>query len=58
MQNSVEKRIAVTKTGKVRHRSPALGHSRANKNATQLRRKRGLRALASHKNTLAQYLHN
>ncbi len=39
-QNSVRKRIRITKTGKIRRRAMALGHSRSNKRTTQMKRKK------------------
>ena len=42
---SVQKRIRVTRSGKVMRRAMALGHSRANKNSTQMKRKKGARGL-------------
>ncbi|MGC9611044.1 MAG: hypothetical protein ABSE68_02380 [Minisyncoccia bacterium] len=40
MQKSVSKRIKIKKSGKVLHRAPTLGHSRANKNTYQMQRKK------------------
>lgn len=38
-RKSIRDRIKVTKSGKVRRRAMALGHSRGNKSSKQMRRK-------------------
>jgi len=45
MQKSVSKRIKIKKSGKIMHRSTSLGHSRANKNTVQMKRKKNERHL-------------
>ncbi len=45
MQKSVSKRIKIKKSGKILRRATALGHSRANKNTVQMKRKKNGRDL-------------
>ncbi len=42
---SVSKRVKVKKSGKILRRSTSLGHSRANKNTVQMKRKKNERDL-------------
>ncbi|MBI2278801.1 MAG: 50S ribosomal protein L35 [Candidatus Brennerbacteria bacterium] len=44
-RKSVRNRIKITKRGKVMRRAMALSHSRGNKSATQLQRKKRARGL-------------
>lgn len=55
-RKSVRDRIRVTKRGKVLRRPMTLGHSRANKSATQLRRKGRSRGLDDGKKIIKKYL--
>ncbi|MCL4399740.1 hypothetical protein M1506_00480 [Patescibacteria group bacterium] len=45
MKKSISSRVKITKSGKVVRRAMALGHSRANKRTTQIKRKKGARIL-------------
>ncbi len=53
---SVQKRVRITKSGKVLRRAPALGHARGNKNTTQLKRKKNARGLNLPMEKIKQYL--
>ena len=46
MKKSISKRIRITKSGKIIRRAMSLGHSRANKRTTQIKRKKGARSLS------------
>lgn len=52
MKKSISKRVKITKTGKILRRAMSLGHSRANKSTTQMKRKKGQRSLAIHVNKI------
>jgi len=55
MKKSISKRIKVKKSGKVLHRANALGHSRANKNTRQMKRKKNERNLYIKAKEIKQY---
>lgn len=56
MKDSISNRIKVTKTGKIRRRAMALGHSRANKRRIELRRKKGARGLNLPRKMIKNYI--
>ncbi len=56
MKNSVSKRIRITKTGKLMRRAMVLGHSRANKSTTQMKRKKVMRGLAVQKSFIKAFV--
>lgn len=45
MKKSVKSRIKITRSGKIKRRAMALGHSRANKRSIQMLRKKSFRNL-------------
>jgi len=45
MKKTISKRLRITSTGKVIRRAMGLGHNRARKSSTQLRRKANMRVL-------------
>jgi ribosomal protein L35 len=47
MKKSISNRIKITKTGKILRRAMGLGHCRAKKRSSQLKRKKGYRPLNS-----------
>ncbi|MEK7626694.1 MAG: hypothetical protein AAB399_00815 [Patescibacteria group bacterium] len=55
MQKSVSKRIKVKKSGKILRRSTTLGHSRANKSTSQMKRKKNERQLAITSKKIKRY---
>ncbi|MDP3015181.1 MAG: hypothetical protein AAB698_01445 [Patescibacteria group bacterium] len=50
MKKSISSRIKITKTGKILRRPMGLGHCRAKKRTTQMKRKKGLRGIKTGKN--------
>ncbi len=53
---SIQKRLRITKSGKVMRRAPALGHSRGNKNTAQMKRKKNSRGLNLPTEKIKRYL--
>lgn len=52
MKKSISKRIKITGTGKILRRAMGLGHCRAKKRSSQLKRKKGLRGIKTGKNII------
>ncbi|MEK7149715.1 MAG: 50S ribosomal protein L35 [Patescibacteria group bacterium] len=50
MKKMISKRIKITKTGKILRRAMGIGHFRAKKSASALKRKSGYRSLEGNKN--------
>ncbi|MBI5401217.1 50S ribosomal protein L35 [Candidatus Wolfebacteria bacterium] len=50
MKKSVSKRIKITKKGKILRRAMGIGHFRAKKSASAMKRKKGYRSLEGNKN--------
>jgi len=55
-QKSITKRIKITRTGKIKRRATALGHSRSNKSSKQMLRKRKSRGLKVKNSVIKKYL--
>jgi len=58
MKKSISKRIKITKTGKLRRRARGLGHSKTNKNANQLLRKKGERTFNVPRKVISKAIKN
>ncbi|MEK7479340.1 MAG: 50S ribosomal protein L35 [Patescibacteria group bacterium] len=56
MKKAISKRIKITGSGKIRRRAMGLGHSKTNKNANQLLRKKGQRELGFSARVINKYL--
>lgn len=54
-QKSVSKRIKVKKSGKIMRRATSLGHSRANKNTSQMKRRKNERQLTITSKKIKRY---
>ncbi len=53
---SIVKRVRITKNKKILRRALTLGHSRGNKNTTQMKRKKQFRGVADmHHKTIEKY---
>ncbi len=55
MKNTVEKRIRITKNGKVLRRAMGLGHFRAKKKSKEMNRKSGMRELVTEAKNIQKY---